>query len=482
MLNYLKYLLLFTLLISINLPVNAQLTDKINKILNAKCLDDKKTSVSIVEMPDGKLVYAYNTLTPLLPASVMKVVTTAAALYYLGPEYRFKTKVLHNGKHNNDTIDGDLIIRGGGDPRFSTETLWHIATQIKHSGINKIAGNLIVDTHFFDDYDRAPAWKVERTQKAYDAKLGALSLNYNSIAIHALPEGKVGERLNVWLEPAPSYIKLINNTKTIKRGKNTVWASRRNSEKFPDQVNMLVKGRLPIHSKEKIIRLNIENPARYTVETFRYLLQKAGVTIDGVTKVASSPISGTELYSHLSEPLSLILKELNTFSNNFTAEQIIKTIAAERFGTPGSHAEGLKLVTDFLRIINVNDTGIAIVDGSGLSRKNLMTTKAITDLLAAMYSRFDFGPDFITSLRVLGTNGINSKRLSNSPAKGQIRAKTGTLNKVSTLAGYVAGNNGKVFSYALFLNNNRCGYWRADKIEDKIVTAIYELSGDSIEP
>lgn len=480
MLNFSKYL--FTLFILTTLPVNAQLTDKINKILNAKCLDDKQTSISIVAMPDGKLVYAYNALTPLLPASVMKVVTTAAALHHLGPEYRFKTTVLHNGKHNNDTIEGDLIMRGGGDPRFSTETLWHIATQIKHSGINKITGDLIIDTHFFDAYDRAPAWDVDRTQKAYDAKLGALSLNYNSIVVHALPGSKVGEQLNVWLEPAPSYIKLINNTKTIKRGKNTVWASRRDSEEFPGQVEMLVKGRLPIHSQKKVIRLNVENPARYTIETFRQLLQKAGVEINGVTKIAVIPTTGTELYSHLSEPLSLILKELNTFSNNFTAEQIIKTIAAERFGTPGSHAEGLKLVTDFLRIINVNTEGVVIADGSGLSRKNLMTTKAITDLLTAMYSRFDSGPDFITALRVLGTNGINSKRLSNSPAKGQIRAKTGTLNKVSTLAGYVAGNNGKVFGYALFLNNNRCGYWRADKIEDKIVTAIYELSGDSAAP
>ncbi|HHB91701.1 MAG TPA: D-alanyl-D-alanine carboxypeptidase/D-alanyl-D-alanine-endopeptidase [Thioploca sp.] len=478
MLNYLKYFLLCNLLISISLPANAQLTNKINKILNATCLDDKQTSVSIKTASDGKLVYAYNTLKPLLPASVMKIITTAASLHYLGPEYRFKTKVLYNGKRNKNTIHGDLIMRGGGDPRLSTETLWHIANQIKDSGINKITGNLIIDSYFFDDYDRAPAWEVDRTQKPYDAKLGALSLNFNSIAVHALPGNNPGNKLNLWLEPAPDYIKLINKTKTIKRGKNTVWASRRRSNDILGQIEILVKGRLSIRSKEKTIRLNVENPARYTIETFRFLLQKAGIEIQGETKTATAPTNATELYSHLSEPLSLILKELNTFSNNFTAEQIIKTIAAERFGTPGSHAEGLKLVMDFLHILNVDDTGIAIVDGSGLSRKNLMTTKAITDLLTAMYSKFDSGPDFITALRVLGTNGVNSKRLSDSPARGQIRAKTGTLRKVSTLAGYVANRTGKVFSYALFLNNNRCGYWKADKIEDSIVTAIYELSDD----
>ncbi|MCK5876980.1 MAG: D-alanyl-D-alanine carboxypeptidase/D-alanyl-D-alanine-endopeptidase [Candidatus Marithrix sp.] len=473
--NYLKYFLLFNLLILVNLPANAKLTDKIDKILKATCLTDAQTSVSIVAIPSEKNIYSYNTLTPLLPASVMKIVTTAAALHYLGPEYRFKTVVLHNGKRNKDTIQGDLILRGGGDPRFFTETLWHIANQIKASGINKITGNLVIDNLFFDDYDRAPAWNIKRTQRAYDAKLGALSLNFNAITIHALPGNKAGERLNVWLEPAPAYIKLINKTKTIKRGKNTVWASRGESEDIPGQVNILIKGRLSSRSKEKTILLNVNNPARYTIETFRLLLQKAGIEIAGATKIAVTPTNGIELYKHLSETLTLILKELNTFSNNFTAEQIIKTIAAERFGTPGSHAEGLRLVADFLKILQVDDRGVVIADGSGLSRKNFITTKAITELLAKMYSRFDSGPDFITALRVLGTNGVNSKRLSNSPAKGQIRAKTGTLRKVSTLAGYVANREGKVFAYALFLNNNRCGYWKADKIEDEIVTTIYEL-------
>ncbi|MBE9562446.1 MAG: D-alanyl-D-alanine carboxypeptidase/D-alanyl-D-alanine-endopeptidase, partial [Proteobacteria bacterium] len=203
--NYFKYFLLFNLLFITSLPANAQLSNKINRILNATCLDDNKTSISIVAIPTGNTVYAYNTLKPLLPASVMKIVTTAAALHYLGPEYRFKTKVLYNGKRNKNTIQGDLILRGGGDPRLSTETLWHIANQIKDSGINKITGNLVVDDHFFDNYDRAPAWKVKRTQQAYDAKLGGLSLNFNAIAIHALPGGNSGEKLNVWLEPAPDY-------------------------------------------------------------------------------------------------------------------------------------------------------------------------------------------------------------------------------------------------------------------------------------
>lgn len=467
-------LLMFSAVL-VNAQTNPLLIQKIDDALKARCLDDDQTSVSVVAMPSGKVIYASNTSQPLLPASVMKIITTAAALHHLSPEYRFKTQFLHNGTRKNGVIQGDLIIRGGGDPRLSTEQFWYVANQIKASGINEITGNLVVDTHFFDQYDRAPEWEIERTQRAYDAKLGVLSLNFNTIAIHVQPGSQVGDRLNAWLDPMPAYIDLHNTSRTIKRGRSTIWAHR--NENIPGQLQMQIGGKLPIGVQEKIIRLNIDNPTRYAAETFRALLQQVGVKINGEIKTVSTSLAGNELYTHLSEPLSLILKELNTYSNNFTAEQIIKTIAAERFGTPGSHAEGLRLVKDFLRIIGANLQNVILADGSGLSRKNRLTTQIMTDLLTAMYSRFDIGPDFIAALRVMGADGVLSKRLSNSPARGKIRAKTGTLIKVSTLAGYVESKNKTVFAYALFLNNNRCGHWRADKVEDSIVTAIYEFGG-----
>ena len=161
------------------------LTQEVDKALKANCLDRSKTSVSIVALPSGKNVYASNTGKGLLQASVMKLVTTAAALHYLSPEYRFKTEFLYQGQRQNGKIQGNLVIRGGGDPRLSSQDIWQIAKQIKASGINEITGNLIVDVHFFDAYDRAPQWETERTQWAYDARLSALALNFNTIVVQA---------------------------------------------------------------------------------------------------------------------------------------------------------------------------------------------------------------------------------------------------------------------------------------------------------
>jgi len=459
------------MLLTVSAYSQTKLTQEINKALKKSCLDKRQTSVSVVALPSGKDIYAKNTHEPLLPASVMKLVTTAAALYYLGPEYRFKTEFLYSGARKGSVIRGDLIIRGGADPRLSTENLWYIATQIKASGINEITGNLVIDTHFFDESDRAPEWKEKRSQRAYDAKLSALALNFNSIAIHLQPGSQIKKRPNTWLDPALPYMHLRNTAKTTKRGRTTVGASR--SEKVAGKVEIRVGGKLPISAKEKVIYINVNKPTRYAAETFRTLLQGAGVKIKGETKIISTPIIANPLREHFSPPLSFILKELNTYSNNLTAEQIVKTIAAERFGTPGSHAEGLRLIEDFLRISGVNTEGVQIKDGSGLSRKNRMTTRAITGLLTTTYSRFDIGPDFIAALPTLGKNGMHSQRLKNSPARKKTRGKTGTLKGVSTLAGYVASKNGKIFAYALFLNNNRCGHWNADRIEDRIVTAIY---------
>ncbi len=461
-------------------PVQANplLIGEIDNALKTRCLSPTKTAVSIVELPTGNTVYARNVHESLLPASIMKIVTTAAALHYLGPEYRFTTRFLTNGSRVGNQIQGDLIIKGGGDPSLLPEHLWLIANRLKASGIQEITGNLLVDAHFFDQHDRAPSWTQEMTQYSYDAKLAAFSLNFNTLSVRVLPGTQVGSELTVWLEPAPGYMKLSNYGKTIAQGRNTVSISRKETEWGDSEV--VVNGRLPLGSAEKVVNLTIENPLRYAGEAFRAFLAQAGIGVRGTTQIVNTDAFGTELYLHSSVPISLILKNLNTYSNNFTAEQIVKTIAAERYGTPGSHAEGLRLVTDFLRIIGVDTQNLVLADGSGLSRKNRFTAKAMTDLLAAMYPRFDTGPDFLASLRVMGAYGVLSNRLAQSPAQGQIRAKTGTLNGVSTLAGYVASPGNKVFAYALFLNDNRCGYYGADKVEDRIVNAIHTYGNNML--
>ncbi len=472
----LKFITFLLFITHIQVQANSLLASTLDDILSAKCLDKAQTAISVVAVPSDENIYARNAFTPLLPASVLKIVTTVAALDYLGPEYRFKTEFLYTGQRSSETILGDLYIRGKGDPKLTPEKLWQISMQIKGRGINHITGNLIIDTSFFDRQDRPPAWQGKRTQRAYDAGLSALSVNFNTVAVHVYPGISVGDDVAVWLEPWPDYLTLDVSAKTTASGRTRLSVTRQSES---GSVKVSVKGKIPMSKNEAVFYRNIEDPPRYAVETFFTFLRQAGVRIDGTTQVnRSTPSHAKLLYTHASQPLAMVLKELNTYSNNFIAEQLIKTLAAEISGTPGSHAEGTRLVMNFLRKYGIDTRGMVIVDGSGLSRQNQLSTQAIVDVLSNAYIRFDIGPDFLASLPVLGADGAAKKRFLHSPARAQIRAKTGTLNGVSTLAGYVSTQTGRVYAYAIFLNNNRCGHRGADNIENKLVNTIYTL-GDS---
>lgn len=459
---------------------NPQLVQAIDMALSASCLDDAATSISILSLPDGEPVYQHNAERALLPASTMKLVTTAAALHYLGAEYRFKTDVLYQGERQGDELRGDLILRGGGDPKLSTADLWTLARHVKNSGIRRVSGNLVIDSGFFDDAQRAPSWTAQKSQKPWDANLGGLSINLNNITVHAQPGLRVGDPLNIWVEPMSSYIVLDAQGSTISPGskkRKDVWATR--TEMKDGRLKVVVRGNLAPNSGEKRLFLNVTNPLRYAAETFRSVLGEVGVDVQGPIIKGGASSRAVFLYQHESQPLFMTLKELNTFSNNFIAEQVLKTIAAESYGEPGTHQHGLQMSQLFLHKLGINTEGLLLADGSGLSRENRFTASAMTDLLQKMLLRFDIGPDFLALLRVLGNPESTSKRLKKSPAKGLVRAKTGTLSGVSTLVGYVPGKNGHLFAYAFFLNNNRCGYHGADQVENKIINALYTLENSA---
>lgn len=447
----------------------AQMVQEVNDALNSRCLNKNRTAVSIVAVPSGEVVYKRNETLPLLPASIMKIVTTASSLNYLGPEYRYKTQVLATGKRRDNTLQGDLILKGSGDPTLKTENLQAIVNDLKDSGLTTIQGNLIGDDSVFDGLDRSPYWSDDRTQQAYDASLSGLSLDYNTITVHVLPSDRTGSAANVWLKPHPEYITLNNLVKTSAQG-NSLAARREGSDLQPV---IQVAGRIGQGVQQQSLYLNIQAPTHYTINVFHKVLADAGIQVLGQTVQGVAPLNAEILFEHSSMPLSMILKELNTYSNNFMTEQVLKTVAAFKTGV-GSHENGLRLSAEFLQQMGVNLQNVTLADGSGLSRQNQFTSEAMTELLNAMYKRFDVGPDFVTSLRVMGAYGTHSKRLSSSPAHANVRAKTGTLDGVSTLAGFVPNQaTGELFAFTFLLNDNSCGYAGADKVEDKMVNAIY---------
>ncbi|MBF0293363.1 MAG: D-alanyl-D-alanine carboxypeptidase/D-alanyl-D-alanine-endopeptidase [Nitrospinae bacterium] len=447
--------------------------EALDGVIRERCINHDKLGVRVVEIPSGETLYDKNGSSPLSPASVMKLVTTATALHYLGVNYKFKTDVYHTGSRDGGVVKGDLVIKGGGDPKLTSEAVWLIAEEVRRQGITDVTGDLVLDVSFFDDNDNPPARNGKRTQRPYDALLGALSVNFNTVAVHVYPGVKAGDPVIAEAVPSSPYFRMINDGVT-RNGDHPVAAFRVNGQ---ENVVIRITGSMRPDEPGGAININVDDPLRFAGETFRAYLKRSGVNIAGVIKKGLVPSNARLIHTYQSEPLSMILRDLNRFSNNFVAEQIVKTVAAEVTGAPGSHENGLSLAMKFLSESGVDTTGVVLADGSGLSKDNRLTAKTLSGLLVAMSRRFDVGPDFIASLGIMGVDGTVRKRLKTSPAKSLARAKTGTINHVTALAGYVSGQDGKLYGFTILQNDSGCPYRGSHKIEDRIVTTVHLLAG-----
>ncbi len=442
-----------------------------NAALKASCLNPARTGASVVELDTGRPVFAKNDDILLLPASVMKLFTTGAALYHLGPDYRFVTRALADALPVKGVVEGNLYLKGGGDPKLTPEMVWRMAAALKRRGVDRVTGDLVIDTTFFDNETGAPSWSAHRSTRAYDAKLSALSVSFNSVAVEVYPGEKEGAKAVVGLDPSSPYLALDNRAVTAKKGPK-VTATRSGGG---DRLTIRVAGSVAPGGEAALRYVNVPDPDRFAAESFMAKLIGEGIVVEGKIRFAKTPAKAPLLFAHESEPLRTILGQLNRFSNNFVAEQIVKTMAAEKTKAPGSHEAGLKLIRQFIKTIGADQPGTVLADGSGLSHENRVTATQVTRLIASVRERFDLGPDFIASLALMGAEGSVHQRLADTPIAKFARVKTGSLTGVSNLAGVVAAKDGRRFAFALMLNDNRCGYNGADRVEDAIVRALYRI-------
>ncbi len=464
-----------TLLLSPDCFAASPFAKKVDKALKSSCIDRTRTAIRVVEIATGKAVYEHNATKPLIPASVMKLLTSAGALHYLTPGYRFKTKVYYSGRRHGRTIEGDLVLKGGGDPKLTPEIVWRIVQEVKRRGVARVTGDIVVDGSFFDDLARAPAWRKNRSPRAYDAGLAALSVNFNTVAVSVFPGLAPGKPLIVGLDPESSYLKLVNKSKTINKGGREVNISRR---KTKNGIEITVTGQMRPGDEPKQRYVTVYEPLKYAGSVFRDFFIQSGVLVEGKVRINAVPAKIRSLYTYESEPLADTLRQLHRYSNNFLAEQITKTMAAEAGGSaPGSHKTAFTLLKGFLDEAGVDTKGMVLADASGLSRENRLSVKTVTSLMEKLYKRFDLWPDFVSTMGIMGMEGSIKNRLKGSPLLGYVRAKTGSLMKVSNLAGLAPDRSGNLYAFSIFLNNNKCGYSGADRIEDRIVDAIFDLQG-----
>jgi D-alanyl-D-alanine carboxypeptidase/D-alanyl-D-alanine-endopeptidase (penicillin-binding protein 4) len=419
-------------------------------VLQRTPLKASRVGIHMVSLDDGSVVFSQNGDDLLNPASNVKLVTAAAALATLGPEYRFDTEFLVDPEMPPDGKIKTLYVRGKGDPSMTTERLYGVVSELFHTGLREVQ-EIVIDETWFDNERTPPGYDQEESDRAYMAPTGAVSLNWNATAIYLRPGQLPGEKGVVEIEPNSDYFVIENQLTTGSRRARRVSVT---SKAFGDKQKITVRGQLPPEQGALSVYKKIDNPPLYFGFTLKEMLKSRGIKMRGRVRMGYAPSRAKLIHVAQSDTFDIVLKRLNKLSNNFVAETLLKTMGAELQGAPGSFQKGIEVVESFLeRDVGIPRGTYVMKNGSGLNDTNRFSASQLTRILRHMYERSPIAPEFLSSLGIAGKDGTLKYRFEGSDAVGRLRAKTGTLENVSALSGYVQAAGGERFIFSMMVND-----------------------------
>jgi D-alanyl-D-alanine carboxypeptidase/D-alanyl-D-alanine-endopeptidase (penicillin-binding protein 4) len=304
--------------------------------------------------------------------------------------------------------------------------------------------------------------------------LSALSINHNTVEVIVSPGRTAGVPARIHLQPPTNYMQVINRAVTVASSASRGLEIERQIQPFEADI-LRIKGGIHIHEGEVVHRVDVVEPAKYCGTMFREVLARSGFVVTGCVRSGRVPGNAVEIASHISAPLSWIIRKMNKSSDNFFAEMLLKALGAELVSPPGSGEKGLGVVRQFLAEIGIEPSQGVLADGSGVSRYNLLSASMLTRLLYAMYRRSDVIAEYIASLPQGGVDGTLEERFVSSRAQGVLRAKTGTMTGVSALAGYVPASDGRILVFAILINNFNADHEVIQGLQDRICEILTEF-------
>lgn len=443
---------------------------------------DAQIGIQVVNAATGEEVYAYAADEAYVPASVMKVITTAAALRTLGPAWSFTTAVLQEEDAEIDedgALQGDLYIWGGGDPSLVVEDLWRIARDLRLAGVRSVQGDLVFDREYFDNEILIAGWnkKADITNgPAYFSPISALTVNYNTTCLVVAPGPEAGGPARVELETPTDLFTIVNNVTTGRVGSRPWMTIEREVDWRSGEIEFTLEGNIPLEELPWRYYRAVADPSLHFAAVFRAMLAAHDIDVSGSDRFARAPSGTTVLVSHRSQSLGALLALMNKNSSNIIAEQVLKAIGAEVHGVPGTTEKGLMVVRDYLSSLGIDPAEFNLLNGSGLSREQVMRPTQITAVLLDMYHDPLLAPEFLASLSVGGQDGTLRRRFSEEGQVGKVRGKTGSVNGVYCLAGFIQGGDGEVYAFAFLVNGFRRSSRPVRRLQDRFGEAIIELS------
>lgn len=453
-----------------------RLEEAVERALADPKLDGARVGVHVVDLDTGQQLFARNADDRFNPASNIKLLTSAAALETFGPHHTFTTRI-NAIDLDGDRVGGGLVVTGDGAGFILYEDVLDWAATIKARGVKKIEGGVTVEDGPFEGGQFLPPGYEQKSEDAsYRAPVGAVSVNFNAVTVHVRP-GEPGQPAKVSLDPPNDHVEVANETKTVGGSGRRLGASSITLEEGQG-TRIVVRGRIGQSAQRWSIRKRIDNPPAFAGSILAGALRDLGVEVDGPVRRGEVEAEGTELVRHQSQPMVYLLMAMNKWSNNFMAEQLLRDLGTvEAAGSArGTWEGGRRVVRAFLERIDIEPGSFKLLNGSGLYDGNLVSPRAITKLLTHMH-RHRWAPEYKASLAIAGVDGTLRGRLDGDSTRGRIRAKTGTLNEVTALSGYMESASGRPLAFSILFNPTPVRAWRLRAQQDAVARAIAEWEG-----
>jgi serine-type D-Ala-D-Ala carboxypeptidase/endopeptidase (penicillin-binding protein 4) len=493
-----KFLVIVSFLSISNLILNAQVVVKdtipkysyttvaefwsqMDDIFNDPNFSNANWGVLIQSLETGEYFYKRNENKLFMPASNLKLFTSSAGLVLLGDDYKFTTSIYMRGRMDGSTLIGDLVVQGRGDPTISgrfykndaVKVFSNWADSLLKLGIDEITGSIVGDDNEFDDLGLGAGWEWDYESAYFAAQSSALSFNDNCIDI-IVKADRISGQANIDINPNTKYAAILNKVSVVNDDSVT------SIDVFRERGTNVISVYGTVRKSDSLkTYVTVNNPTQYTMVVLKEVLESKGIIVGGFPidiDDLSSPVDYNELsklFSHYSPKLKDVIRILNKDSQNFYAEQLLKTIGLEKENF-GSIENGITACNSVFQEMGINTENMEMVDGSGLSRSNLVTPKQIVSLLNYMYLHKYFLP-FYNSLPIAGVDGTIANRMKGTKAENNVRAKTGFIGSVRSLSGFVNTGDNEPVAFSMIVNNFTVPLKLADNIQDLVCNRLANL-------
>jgi D-alanyl-D-alanine carboxypeptidase/D-alanyl-D-alanine-endopeptidase (penicillin-binding protein 4) len=478
-----KKLLTYLAFTLASFTAHAELPNVVAEALKKSGIPQESVAIVVQGVDKSNATIMHNGSKSLNPASVMKLVTTYAALDLLTPAYRWKTEIYQDGIVNNGVLDGNLIIKGYGDPSFKAQEFWRLLMSLQQAGIKEIKGDLIIDKSYFSNNIGGRNAFDNETWRAYNAMPSAFLVNgrNTSFKFSAIGSDFNSARVNIVQEFELPELQIVNNMRLIP-GACGEWRNHMSYTVKAKENGGLETGKVVTFSGtfspdcgERYLELSVFDDDQYAFYTFKKLWRELGGKFSGRLKIQDIPSGVVKIIEQLSDPLGYVVRDINKWSNNLMARQLLLTMAAEKASPPATEAKGATVIKNWLSSKELNGKGfnfdeLVIENGSGLSRIERISAEHLSQMLVSAYNSPSM-PELMSSLPILALDGTVMKRLKDSPVAGRAHLKTGSIDGVSAIAGYVLNKQNERQVLVMLINHANAGASKA--VQDAMVEWVY---------